>query len=160
MKTLIPRYNSARMVMDYVRDFYGPAARQTRRLPVDDAARTLAQWKRRVREAWPGVRLQMTDPPPAALEHGERLKLKALVQLNGLSASDVAVECVLGHADINGKFATDCIMALHPAQTSADGATFSGDLEPLAGLQQVRLRVRPANALQSHPLELGLVLWA
>src|SRR3546814_6401338 len=28
MKTLIPRFNAERMVMDYVRKFYGPAARQ------------------------------------------------------------------------------------------------------------------------------------
>ncbi len=160
MKTMIPRYNSARMVMDYVRDFYGPAARQTRRLPVDGAAQALAQWKRRVRDAWAGVRLRLVEPPPPSLDHGERLKLKALVQLNGLAAGDVAVECVLGHADASSKFSTDCIMALQPAESSAEGTIFSGDLEPLSGLQQLRLRVRPANALQSHPLELGLVVWA
>ncbi|MFT4045371.1 MAG: alpha-glucan family phosphorylase, partial [Solimonas sp.] len=47
MKTLIPRFNSARMVMDYVRGFYGPAAGQTARFGAGGhaLAREYAAWK-------------------------------------------------------------------------------------------------------------------
>src|SRR5690606_17640242 len=61
MKTLIPRFNSARQVMDYVRGFYAPAARKSRELGANGAAlaRELAAWKARVRQAWPGVSIRL-----------------------------------------------------------------------------------------------------
>jgi starch phosphorylase len=163
MKTLIPRYNSARMVMDYVRDFYGPAARHGRKFAESDAqaARSLAQWKAKVRAAWPGVTIKAAEPPPPSLQEGDRLRMRALAQLNGLSSEDVAVECVIGREDERGRFSTVCIMPLDPEKTGGgEDALFAGKLEPLAGLQQLRLRIRPANALMSHPLEMGLTVWA
>jgi starch phosphorylase len=162
MKTLIPRYNSSRMVMDYVRDFYGPASRQGQRLGADGAAaaKRLAAWKLRVREAWPGVRLRVTESPPTALEHGEGLLLKALADLNGLAPADVTVECLLATTDASGKTTTERIVPLEAGEMTGAGVQFSAEIEPLSGLQHLRLRIRPANTLQAHPLELGLMVWA
>jgi starch phosphorylase len=162
MKTLIPRFNSARQVMDYVRQYYGPAARQTAALTADDLslARELAAWKRKVRAHWSGVSIAVDGSLPTALYKGDTLPLRITAQLNGLSTDDVIVECVLGREDSDGLF--------HPAKTEAltqaaqDGGTakYALDLEPLAGLQSFRIRMRPAHRGLSHPFELGYVVWA
>src|SRR3546814_3178572 len=54
MKTLIPGFNAERMVMDYVRKFYGPAARQGARFCADDyaLAHDYASWKARLWQCW------------------------------------------------------------------------------------------------------------
>jgi starch phosphorylase len=162
MKTLIPRFNSARMVMDYVRDFYSPAARQTHRLSADGAApaRALAEWKKKVRAAWPGVSLRTAESPPPALQHGDGLKLRVHAALNGLSPEEVAVECVLGRLSAAGAFITSRIVVLKPAGAEGAQTLFSIELEPVAGLQHYRIRVRPDHPAQSHPFELGCVVWA
>jgi starch phosphorylase len=162
MKTLIPRYNSARMVSDYLREFYAPAARHGRALAARDGApaRELAAWKARVRSAWPGVRLRMQAPPAAVLQGGEPLRLRAAALLNGLSPQDVAVECELGRRDGSGNFARHQALGLAPAEKLGDEQLFTGDLAPLAGQQHFRLRMRPQHALLAHPFETGLVVWA
>ena len=157
MKTLIPRFNSARQVMDYVRQFYGPAAAQTHRLGAAGKAqaRELAAWKRKVRERWPGVGLQLQGGLPASLRQGETLPLRVLAQLNGLAPEDVRVECVMGRLGSSGQFEAQQTLALGPAGQQGSAWQFSLDLEPLPGLQQFRLRMRPAHAALSHDFELG-----
>ena len=157
MKTLIPRFNSARQVMDYVRQFYGPAAAQTARLSADAKApaRALADWKRRLRERWPGVSLRLQGKLPSSLRQGENLALRVLAGLNGLSPDDVQVECVIGHLDAGGEFEPLRTLPLTPTGEQDGGWQFALDLEPLPGLQQFRLRLRPAHPALSHPFELG-----
>ncbi|MGH8445572.1 MAG: alpha-glucan family phosphorylase [Solimonas sp.] len=159
MKTLIPRFNSARMVMDYVRGFYGPAAKQTARFTAGGhaLARDYAAWKRKLRQAWGGVALQAPALPKVAAQ-GEPLALEVHAQLNGLSADDVIVECLLGH-EVNGRFTAQKTVQLH-APAGGDGTSFHGQLEPLAGLQSLRVRMRPVHPAMSHPFELGAAVWA
>ena len=169
MRTLIPRFNSARMAIDYVRELYGPAARHGRRRAADDfaEARALAAWKQKVHAAWPGVRLRVPEAPDggsrgqaAMLEQGRRLALRALAQLNGLSPADVAVECELGRRDGSGAFVCQRVLRLLPTARIADDEVFTADLEPLAGLQHYRLRLRPDHPALCHPLEPGCMVWA
>ena len=157
MKTLIPRFNSARQVMDYVRQFYGPAAAQTHRLGAGGKAqaRELAGWKRKVRERWSGVGLQLQGSLPATLTQGETLPLRVQAQLNGLAPEDVRVECVVGRQGAGGVFEAQQVLPLAPAGQQGDAWQFALDLAPLPGLQQFRLRMRPSHAALSHDFELG-----
>ena len=54
---------ASRMVRDYVTTLYEPAAVDSDTLTADDAspARELAAWKQRVRDAWPEVRITLSD---------------------------------------------------------------------------------------------------
>ena len=160
MKTLIPRYNSARMVMDYLRGSYAPAAKQTRKLRAAQAApaKELAAWKARVRERWPGVKLAMEGAPAESLHQGEQLPLEVTAQLNGLEPGDVVVECLLERNLPDGGSAR-VAYPLAP-QGGADGTVrYHLELQPFAGLQHFGIRVRPAHAALSHPFELGLLTW-
>ena len=64
MATMLPRFNSDRLLHDYACNFYGPAAAKGRAIAADDfsAARELAKWKQRVRPAWNGVALRLLEP--------------------------------------------------------------------------------------------------
>lgn len=161
MKTLIPRFNSARQVMDYVRQYYGPAARQTARFTAagGSLAKDLAAWKRRVHAQWPGVSLQTAAPHPEALYHGETLPLRIHARLNGLTPADVVVECVVGREDSQGVFQPQKTETLTSTGTVGEAHLYALDLEPLPGLQSYRLRMRPHHDALSHPFEMGCVVW-
>lgn len=162
MKTLIPRFNSARQVMDYVRGFYGPANAQGKRLGEMDhrAAHDLAGWKQKVRQHWQGARLAVASDAPTALYQGQKLPLRVNAWLNGLSTGDVVVECVVGRLDGNGQFSAETAFPLRPSGTQGDAHHYTLDLAPLPGLQHYKLRMYPYHLAQSHKFETGCMAWA
>src|SRR5437016_1595416 len=62
-RSLGPLVQADRMVGDYVTQLYAPAAQSSRALAADgyQAARDLAAWKQRVRQAWPAVRIEHVE---------------------------------------------------------------------------------------------------
>jgi len=164
MKTIIPRFNSARMVRDYVQEYYLPASRQRAVLAENGArgARELAVWKHKIRDRWDGVRLWREDDPEEAIHAEETLRVRVGVDLAGLSPVDVVVECLVGRRDER----TDELIPvqthrLMPEETTAQGrAIFALDLRPsLPGLQHYKLRIFPFHPLLSHPHEMGFMRW-
>jgi starch phosphorylase len=161
MKSIIPRFNSLRMVMDYVTRLYCPAREQHRRLSADNGAgaRELAEWKARVRSRWQGVRIALANDPPGAVHHDEAVSLRVRVALNGLQASDVVVECLVDPAP-ESEGASEQRVQLEALPDSAEERIFSADFHALnSGLQEMRLRIYPYNPLLSHRFELGLMIW-
>ncbi|MEZ5572169.1 MAG: alpha-glucan family phosphorylase [Halioglobus sp.] len=162
MKSIIPRFNSQRMLRDYVTTLYHPAQRHRRLLDANGAelARALARWKQQVRAAWPGVKMQLMFQPPAHLYHDNNILLKVRANLNGLTAADVKLECLFGRAvagsDIDVKQVTELV-----AVGEQDGCTeFQIEFAPeLAGLQYYKLRMYPFNAALAHPFEMGCMIW-
>jgi starch phosphorylase len=157
MKSLIPRFNSSRQVIDYVRGYYSPASKAAKRLSADHgkAAQVLSQWKRRVRDAWPGVSLSLAVIPAAVVATGERLPLRVQAQLNGLNAEDVVVECRVGRLDPQARFQLERVL---PLKAGKDGV-FETELEPLTGLQHYQIRAYPRHPAQAHRFELGAMVW-
>ncbi|HTO56934.1 MAG TPA: alpha-glucan family phosphorylase, partial [Pseudomonadales bacterium] len=156
MRTIIPRFNAERMVREYVAKLYGPAARQHRALARDSAAERLAQWKQRVTEQWPGVRLERVDTPNAQVTHGETITVELRAHLAGLQPSDVRVECVVTQND--GPSIT--IGATEIPSGSPDHVAFKLDfVPPFPGLQTYQIRMYPVHELLSHPFEMGRMLW-
>jgi starch phosphorylase len=162
MKSTIPHFNSQRMLNDYVHKLYWPAREQRRKLGANggELARQLAEWKHRVRAAWPGVNMQLMLQPPAHLYHDDKILLQVHAQLNGLQAEDVRLECLLGANGKDGEFEV-----LQKAELVAVGGDeqhteFEIELQPeIAGLQYYKLRMYPYNDSLSHPFELGFMIW-
>jgi starch phosphorylase len=163
MKTLLPRFNAQRMVMDYVKDFYGPAAAHSRKLNASDGvpAAELATWRRKVGEAWHEVRIRRLDHAPQAIRAGQALPLEVAVHLNGLDAADVVVECLVGDEDENAAFRPHHTHPMRPTDTNAHGEhVFRLDMTtPLSGLQYYKIRVYPYHRLLNHCFETGCMLW-
>jgi starch phosphorylase len=176
MSTVIPRFNMDRVLHDYMRGLYQPAAQQYRRLSADSfaGARQLADWKQRVRQAWPKVSLRLVTDASPDVPRGERLRLKVAAGLNGLRHADVRVEfvarrllpeadlsepalCAYGHAEPEGLWRA----AFEPAGEDSDGAAvFALDVEPKeCGQFATEVRIYPRHELLSHPFELGLMKW-
>lgn len=162
MKSTIPQFNAQRMLRDYVTKLYHPAQNQRRKLEANNAelARQLAQWKQKVRHAWPGVTLQLMFQPPAHLCHDDRILLKVRANLHSLEAHDVKLECLFGHAAAADDIEVRQVAELVAMGTDGDYTEFEIELDPeIAGLQYYKLRMYPFNEAMSHPFELGCMIW-
>ena len=96
MMTVIPHFNMGRVVQDYARGLYYPAAAAVRAADAGGpgAATQLSAWKQRVRERWPGVALRRLSDPPRELPRAGALNVRVAAALNGLAPADVRVEFV------------------------------------------------------------------
>jgi starch phosphorylase len=169
MKSVMPRFNSIRMALDYLRDYYAPATRHGRRLDEGGGAgaRELAVWKAKVAEAWPRLRMRLARALPSTVHTDEPLALEVAVFLNGLNAEDVRVECLPGHVTELGEFVPTGSVLLAPAgEAGSSGETIYGvDLRHAgtgvlgAGLGSFQVRAFPYHPLLCHRFETGRMLW-
>ncbi|GAA3197774.1 glycosyltransferase family 1 protein [Actinocorallia longicatena] len=157
LATLGPKVLASRMVRDYVRDLYAPAAHSFRQISADGfaGARELAAWKARTVKAWPAVTVSHVDEQIAedSPHVGSVLSVRAEVQLGELSPDDVRVEVVYGRVDER-----DRLIEPHTAVLSADGGHFGGDV-PLdrAGPFGYNVRIVPRHPLLAASAEMGLI---
>ncbi len=166
MTDLGAKATSDRMVRDYVTALYAPASAHAAALAADDlrAARDLAQYVARVREAWPQVRIASVDvagvPPQARA--GDPLSVRVEVELGPLSPDDVAVQLVAGRADADGEITGDrTLLALQPAERGAEATRFEGTLQlDVTGPFGFAVRAVPSHPHLVSPVELGLVTFA
>jgi glycogen phosphorylase len=163
MKTIIPRFNAERMLRDYVVTRYGLAARHSRRLASHRGAEAerLSSWKRRIAKHWDGVSARIASVPPARAHHGDAIELEVEAGLNGLSANDVSVECLVA-ADGEPNATESKVFLFEragvPAET--DKVWFRLALRPpYSGLQHYRIRMYPFHPLLAHKFEMGRMYW-
>ncbi|HVQ89462.1 MAG TPA: alpha-glucan family phosphorylase [Mycobacteriales bacterium] len=162
LKSLGPQVLATRMVRDYVRQLYAPAAASAVRLQANAyaAAKELAGWRSRVLAAWPQVRVQHVESSGVGdtPELGAALSLRAEVDLGGLLPTDVDVQAAYGRVDDTNK--------LHEVGTTSmscvgdsDGLHRYEGTVPLerTGAFGYTVRVLPHNDLLAAPAELGVV---
>ncbi|MFH1605360.1 MAG: alpha-glucan family phosphorylase, partial [Pseudomonadota bacterium] len=163
ISSLLPRFNSRRMLGEYITKCYLPAAQQGRRYAESqfEIASSVAAWKARVRQAWPGVAIRRRDTPTKRILLGDVLRIDVGVGLDGLKPEDVAVELLLGYA---AEFGKDKVLTYRFYAQGADPNgehRFTLELAPeLCGRLDYRIRAYPWHELLTHPLELGLMIWA
>jgi starch phosphorylase len=166
LQVLGPKVLASRMVRDYTEKYYAPAAQSLHRTieAVDGvpfgAARLLAAYCERARNAWPNVRITDVDsyglPDTPVL--GSQLTLTATVQLAGLRPDEVVVQAGVDAGDSLLE-PTEVAMA-HTG--SVDGSqVFSATTPlPVAGPVGYTVRVLPHHPLLAADNELGLVTLA
>ena len=163
VKSTLPQFNSQRMVMDYIRGFYSPAAEQGRLMAKNRhrGARDLAAWKEKIRTVWPTVSLRRIDDVAQAVTAGNKIKIKIAAQLGDLTPDDVRLECVIGIEDEHREFQASDYFGFEAAGKLDNGETlFELDLDPpLPGLQLYQIRIYPFHALLSHRFETGCMVW-
>ncbi len=164
LATLSPALSADRMVREYVERLYIPAADAERTISASgyQPARELSTWKNSVRKAWQGVHVTHVESGgvDAVPQIGDELRVRAQVELGGLSPDDVAVEVVFGRArdedslvDVQRQR-----LDLDTAASTDSPATFTGTVRlDRAGSFGYNVRVVPANPLLANPAELGLV---
>jgi glycogen phosphorylase len=160
MRTLGPLVQADRMVSDYVNRLYTPAARSSRALAADgaSAARSLAAWKSRVRQAWPAVRIEHVEADGAEPSLGAVLDVRVVASLGDLSPQDVRVELVYGRIGDDDEFTEPSYVKL-AADESSPGR-FSGSVElAQPGPFGYTVRVLPSHPLLASRADLGLVTY-
>ncbi|MCL2782286.1 MAG: alpha-glucan family phosphorylase, partial [Actinomycetia bacterium] len=164
LKTLGPKAVATRMVRDYVRGYYAPAAVAAERMATDgyQPARELAAWLARARQAWPEVRVRHVESQLGGdAQLGGALRLRAEVSLGGLAPSDVDVQAVYGMVDAEDRLVDATTLSLAPTGESDGAEHFEGEV-PLArtGAFGYTVRVLPRHELLASSAEPGLVALA
>jgi starch phosphorylase len=160
--SLLPRFNSMRMVGEYVAKCYVPAAQQGRRYAENqfEVARSIAAWKSRVRQAWPGVTIQRLNSPKKRIQFGDAVHIETAVRLNGLNPEDAAVELLVSRAKEFGKGEPVCHRFVPQGIDAMGEHLYVLELAPeLCGKLDYRIRVYPWHEFLTHPFELGLMIW-
>jgi glycogen phosphorylase len=161
-RTVLPRFNAERQVIEYTERFYAPAARQARILAADGAreGRALAHWKQRIQANWPQVTMHLLDGPPGTLMAGTSFNLAVALQLHQLQAEDVTIDAQLGTVASDGTFVVGEEYRLIANSEQAGETRFEATITPCAaGLVALRIRAYPYHARLSHRFEMGRMLW-
>jgi starch phosphorylase len=166
LKSLGPKVLATRMVSEYVRRLYAPAADSSQRMFADDfaAARSLATWRQDVVAKWPGVAVLHVDSQLSGAgdaQVGDSLTLRAEIELGGLHEDDVDVEAVYGPVAADDRLTDLARVSLRPVGGGDGVSRYEGEvpLERTGGFGYT-VRVLPHNDLLVSPAELGLVATA
>ncbi|MCK9380062.1 MAG: alpha-glucan family phosphorylase [Sulfuritalea sp.] len=160
--SIMPRFNMQRMVTDYAEKFYSRAAEQWRRYSADgfSGARHLADWKARIRAAWPLIAMRRVDQAAARIRYGETLHFQVAVQLNGLTPNDLTVELVFTRPGEPATAKARRYELLYEHSLTNGEHLFSRELTPdQCGKMEYRIRVFPTHELLTHPFEMGMTIW-
>ena len=183
VKWVAPRFNTHRMLAQYTRRFYNPAAARYRYF-LDDTmtrAKAFAQWKSEVRQAWPEFAVkevvmnskngngngngngdEQLNPRQPQLKVGSELTVRALVKLGRIKPHDICVELYHGPTDSWGNIREGSAIPMeYEKRDGSDGEHwFCGRMECRStGQHGVAVRILPNHPDQANPYELGLVLW-
>jgi starch phosphorylase len=175
MMTVIPHFNMGRVVQDYARGVYYPAAQHHQRLMRGGAAAAtqFSGWKQRVREKWAGVALRRLTDTPRELPRAGMLNVRVAAALNGLTPEDVRVEFVARRvlprsrselpplSSFRAENHDDAWRALlRPnGEIDSDGSAVYElhAAPPNCGQFAFEIRIFPWHEMLAHPLEMGLL---
>jgi starch phosphorylase len=164
MATIMPRFNSKRMVGEYLAKCYLPASQQHRLYKQSrfENSHNIAEWKARVRLAWSGVSLCRLDVEQREINYGESLRFEVGINLNGLNPNDVVVELLMGLLTKREKLQSSRRYRFEAIgkMTEAGENIFALEIQPeQCGKLEYRVRTYPYHEMLTHQFELGMMRW-
>ena len=161
--TIAPQFNSARMLNDYIQNFYIPAIKQGKVYHADNYQNSfeISQWKEKIRNAWDQIKIRIIEEPTKQLDFGKNIMIKVGVYLNGLDSDDVCLELLMSRVDNKIEDKTiryskfSCI-----GKIDNDETIFEADFAPeVCGKLEYSIRIYPSHPLLTHKFELGMMHW-
>jgi starch phosphorylase len=162
MKTIIPQFNSQRMVMDYINKFYMSAIKTSRKLRENNGAnaKLLADWKQNISKHWKHVSIRRLDDSPSTIKQGKKITIRVGVKLNKLKSNDIHVECLLGIIKDPDHFEVVSCHLLEAVDTRKDETIYELKFTPeLTGLIAYKIRAYPFHRHLCHHFETGYMKW-
>lgn len=177
MATILPRFNTVRMLDDYLTKLYIPASRHGKRLSAHRCAKAseLATWKTHIRSKWAQVTTRQIDIPKTQVSYGETITIKVAVNLNGLQPSDVVIELLLSQKTYHPEFVVSNHLNVLKQQVELSTVSYKftheASLEPqehlysltfkpdLCGGLMYQIRMFPFHELLTDPHEMGMMRW-
>jgi starch phosphorylase len=162
--SLVPVFNTNRMVEQYTERCYAPSYHRARKLSADHlrAAKELADWRKRVRADWGQVRVESVEAPTGELMRvGASFPVRVRVNLGPFKPDDVEVQLCHGVLDALGDIAEPRAMPLSAdGQTAGNSVLFTGEVPCRASGQfGFSVRVLPRHPYLPHLFEPALVTW-
>lgn len=168
LKTILPRFNSHRMLVDYFNQIYAPRGRASRRSNADGyaSAREVAHWRRSVASRFSTVHL--VDIQTGGLEHGciqvgQKFGVKVRIDVGDLSPDELCVDLAIGKADAKRQVMNPREIRLEP-QKSDDAKSnivaFAGEYHTTdKGNFAYGIRVMPYHKGLVNKYDVGLAFW-
>lgn len=157
--TITPIYSTFRQVQDYTNHYYIPANQKGAALFHQnyEGSKTLADWKAKIRQAWPKVKIpQVHLPTLSSIQNfavGEKFNLSADVELGSLSHEDVLVEA---YSESYDGYHTHIFPLSHQGNNRYEGQVETQE----SGQYRFNIRVLPHHPLLVQKHELRLIQWA
>jgi starch phosphorylase len=160
---LAGRFNSHRMLQDYVHQLYLPSALNWKKIETENfkGARELTKWIQYVRENWSQLRLlgKRADAK-GSIQFGQNLKVEVILQMGRLSSQDLAVDIYYGRVDSKAEFLDRETIPLQDFSQEDGNTVFRGEIPcQKVGRFGFRVRILPSHPLLANPYSLGLILW-
>jgi len=155
MARLTPRFSASRSVRDYAEQHYLPLAAgyRARRAGQGAAGRALADWRRELEQAWPGLRFG--DCRVETL--GQAHHFEVQVQLNGILPASVAVELYADSAG-GGRF-RQAMACIGPLAGTTGGYRYRSEVPADRPAGDFTVRLLPRRDGVAIPLENSRILW-
>jgi starch phosphorylase len=159
-------FSSARMVGDYNRKYYQPAAAAFEHLTADnaDAAAKLVNAKRRLVENFDGGRLSIANPVVqgslTALHVGDSIAVTVEVELGGLIPEEVEVDAYSGSANAHNELVDSVVTPLAMLEDRGNGRyLYGGEIEcGIAGRFGLTARIKAAGDAWDNSVP-GFMCW-
>jgi starch phosphorylase len=163
MRALSGQFSTDRMLMEYTKFFYAPAAERFDTLMAGkmERAYAYAKWLHDLRLAWGGIKILDVQVTDTHQKVNTPLTVKAVVELGKLTPEDVNVQIYTGTLDTNGS-----IINGDPFQMYAVGGTggkyqFEGRFSyGMSGDHGLSVRVLPKHRDLPDPFLTGYICWA
>ena len=164
IQSICPYFNTNRMVEEYSSTFYLPNMHRWEMLAQNKwlEAKEITEWKRRIYAIWPRIKIvDVQIPFEGSPKVGDRLPVKAWLDLAELSPEEVRVEAYIGHLDDAGQIPKGHPLPLLPTGEFKDGlCEYAGNILCLSsGRIGFTIRCYPYRKELSHKFELGLLTW-
>ncbi|MBX3730158.1 MAG: alpha-glucan family phosphorylase [Candidatus Sumerlaeia bacterium] len=170
MKTVGPQFSTSRMVENYAEMFYFAGSSRYTLLTANRFERACrnAEWRDRVRGAWPSIRIhshvEPHDGDGITVRVREKIEIVADVELGAIDPDDVSVQIYVAplYQSCTGRNFRGGTIPMHPDGRSESGAhRYRGSLlEGDSGKYGFTVRVVPKHPDLVHPNEMGLMAWA
>jgi starch phosphorylase len=135
------------MTDEYMRQLYQPAHAAFAEITASgfESARERVRWNGEVQRAWSKVQfISSTSGPDGPVLSGSPIPVEAVLDLGGLTPSDVRVEAVFGRVGVSGQLEETHVMSLPTVGQRGPLHVFAGKfLPPETGRLGYSLRVCP-----------------
>lgn len=161
--TLVPQFNTCRMLNEYRLRSYEPAAMLSQILMDGDAeqAKLLWQWKKELPARWKSLRVVAVEVPERSYTRvGEQIPVRLVLDCGQMQHDELLVQVYFGPVNSRGEFIRAQTANLPCIKLDGSRATFEGSYSTSeSGQHGMALRVLPYHRHVPNPIDVGLVLW-
>jgi starch phosphorylase len=163
MQVLAARYNTHRMLQDYVHRFYIPLSLQSNQIQSNhfQGTRDLTTWINHLKSNWKQIQIldKRTDTRKG-IQVGGALEVEVSLYLGRLSPKDLSVEVYFGRVDSKANLLDRLTVPLQPTLQESHRTIFKGEIPcDEVGRFGFKIRVLPSHPLLTNVYSLGLLLW-